>query len=66
MRGEPAADYVGIGRTLFYELVALDRLPAPIELRKGFKLWARRDLDEWVRLGCPFRTDFEERREAPR
>ncbi len=40
---------------------AAGRLPKPIRLG-GSKRWRLADVQEWVRLGCPSRAEYEARR----
>ena len=55
-----AAKFVGIGKTLWYQLNSEAKIPAPIKLNKRV-LWRRDELHEWADAGCPLRTDWESR-----
>jgi predicted DNA-binding transcriptional regulator AlpA len=47
LRLEPAAAYVGIGKTKFVDLVGKGKLPKPVDL-DGIRAWDRRALDAAV------------------
>lgn len=53
-----AAASIGISRSLFYELHAEGKVPAPIRLGKRV-LWRKDELRAWVDSGCPNRGDWE-------
>lgn len=47
-----AAQQLGIGQSLFYELKSQGRLPLPIRLGRRV-LWRTDELARWVQAGCP-------------
>lgn len=50
-----AAQLLGVGRTLWYQLVATGRAPAPLHLG-GRVLWRTRELRAWIEAGAPPRA----------
>jgi predicted DNA-binding transcriptional regulator AlpA len=64
-----AAKFIGIGRSLFFELRAAGRIPAPVMISRGLirrtrangehprtrpsPYWTRATLEAWVAAGCP-------------
>jgi predicted DNA-binding transcriptional regulator AlpA len=44
LRAERAAEYLGMSKTKFLELVASDRLPQPVSI-DSMRVWDRFDLD---------------------
>lgn len=55
-----AAKFVGVGKTLWYQLNSEAKIPAPIRLNKRV-LWRRDELHEWTDSGCPLRNEWENR-----
>ena len=53
-----AARLVGVCRSTWMKMRAADQVPAPIRLGRCVR-WRVADLEEWVRLGCPNREQFE-------
>ncbi len=53
-----AAAICGIKRSLFLNMVATGRAPAPLKLGRR-TLWRRSDLDSWITAGCPARDAWE-------
>lgn len=47
-----AAQFCGIGRSHFSNLVATGKAPAPLRLGRR-TLWRVADLEAWVSAGCP-------------
>jgi predicted DNA-binding transcriptional regulator AlpA len=41
-----------------WKLLASGRLPEPVRLSRSVR-WRKSDIDEWVRLGCVSRDEFE-------
>ena len=59
-----AADILGIGRSLFYELQQSGRL-GPMAVRLGKRcLWNRSELARWVEAGCPGRERWQLERQG--
>ena len=55
LSAEDSANFLGIGRTLFYSMYSSGRL-GPLPIRFGRRvLWDRRELEAWVEAGCPKR-----------
>lgn len=48
MRAPLAAQYVGMGRSKFLDLVAKGLAPKPKKPSVGVTIWDRQDLDEWL------------------
>jgi len=59
LTGGQAAEFIGVAKTSFYAMDSLERIPAAIELRKGFRRWSKTDLRQWVALRAPWREDFD-------
>lgn len=50
-----AAQFLGIGKTLFYRLSSTGELgPQAVHLGRR-SLWRRHELEEWIAAGCPRR-----------
>jgi predicted DNA-binding transcriptional regulator AlpA len=59
---DESAQMLGIGRTLFYSMHSSGRLgPMPIKLGRR-SLWNRKEMEEWVGLGCPARRQWLNRK----
>ena len=58
---DAAATLLGVGRSHFYGLHSSGRLgPMPIRLgRRTF--WSQKELEEWVKCGCPGRQQWIQR-----
>ena len=54
---EGAAHYCGIGRSLWLKMDRAGEVPKAIRLR-GRVLWSRFALEDWIRSGCPRRTEM--------
>lgn len=54
-----AAEFIGISRSLFYELHAEGKVPAPVRLGRRV-LWRRDELKDWVIADCPGRLEWEQ------
>ena len=55
---DDSAQLLGIGRTLFYSMHSSGRLgPLPIKLGRR-SLWNRKEIENWVELGCPARKQW--------
>lgn len=54
-----AAAFIGISRSLFYELNAEAKIPAAIRLGKRV-LWRKEEMKEWICAGCPNRVEWEQ------
>ena len=39
---------------------ASGKLPKPLRLTGGTTRWRRVDIEKWIDLGCPNRTEFDE------
>ncbi len=58
-----AAKMIGVGKSLFYQLVSDGRLgPEPVEL--GKKLYSLSELQSWVDAKCPARSEWIEIQKA--
>jgi predicted DNA-binding transcriptional regulator AlpA len=51
--------YLRVGRTSFYEGMALDIYPRPIKMGKRTKLWLAREIKALVKLAIAKRSDPE-------
>ena len=59
-----SAKMLGIGRTLFYSMHSSGRLgPMPIKLGRR-SLWNCKELEEWVKAGCPVRNRWLEAKKS--
>ena len=58
-----SANLCGIKKTLWYSLNASGRIPAPIRLGHRV-LWARDELEGWIKAGCPNRKAWEKMKSA--
>lgn len=47
-RAKEARQYIGVGHTLFYELVKRGELPAGIKLSERCTVWLKSDLDKFL------------------
>ena len=47
-RAKEARQYIGVGHTLFYELVKRGKLPAGIKLSERCTVWRKSDLDKFL------------------
>jgi len=57
-----SAQMLGIGRTLFYSMHSSGRLgPEPVKLGRR-SLWNRKEIEDWVELGCPARKPWLKRK----
>ena len=52
LTGEEAAALLGVSRATFYRAAADGEVPEPVALR-GSRRWAREELTDWTRAGCP-------------
>ncbi len=60
LSAKDAAKLLSIGSTLFWGLHSSGRLgPPPIRLGRR-TLWVRKDLEQWVDLGCPSRKQWQD------
>ena len=48
MRAKQACEYLSMGRSLFYQMIADGYLPKGTPIRKHYVVWYTRDLDEFV------------------
>ena len=48
MRAKQACDYLSIGKSLFYQLIADGYLPKGTAIRKHYVVWATSDLDAFA------------------
>ena len=48
MRAKQACEYLSMGRSLFYQMIADGYLPKGIPIRKHYVVWYTSDLDEFV------------------
>ncbi len=53
-----AAEFIGIGRTTWYQLYSENKTPNPIRLNKRV-LWKKQELICWSEAGCPNRYNWE-------
>ncbi|MBL7107659.1 MAG: helix-turn-helix domain-containing protein [Phycisphaerae bacterium] len=61
LTAESSAKLLGIGRTLFYSMHSSGRLgPLPVKLGRRV-LWNRKELEDWVQVGCPARNRWQNR-----
>lgn len=58
---ESACKLIDVSISTWRRLDAGGRVPAPIRLSRGCVRWRSTDLDEWIKMGCPSRTEFESR-----
>jgi len=49
MRAKQACDYLSMGRSLFYQMIADGYLPKGTPIRKHYVVWYTSDLDDFVR-----------------
>lgn len=59
--GVAAAEFIGVGKSLFYQLDASGALPAPVRLHKK-RLWSVELLKLWVGNDCPSRDSEQWKR----
>lgn len=62
---DDAAALCGVGRTLWYDLVAAGKTPAPRRLGRRV-LWLRDELTAWCEAGCPSRERWEATKKGKR
>lgn len=62
LSAQEAAELLGIGKTLFWQLHSAGRIPLPVKLGRR-TLWRREELLGWVRKGCPSRDKWQLLRE---
>lgn len=55
---EEVAARLRISQRQVWKLLASERLPKPVRLSRSVR-WRKSDVDEWVRLGCISRDEFE-------
>lgn len=55
---DDAAALCGVGRTLWYDLMAAGKTPTPRRLGRRV-LWLRNELIDWCQAGCPSRERWE-------
>jgi len=48
MRAKQACEYLSMGKSLFYQLIADGYLPNGTPIRKHYVVWSTSDLDEFV------------------
>jgi len=48
MRAKQACEYLSMGKSLFYQLIADGYLPKGTPIRKHYVVWYTSDLDEFV------------------
>ena len=48
MRAKQACEYLSMGRSLFYQMIADGYLPKGTPIRKHYVVWYTSDLDEFV------------------
>jgi len=53
------APMIDVSLSTFQRFDAAGKIPAPIRLTDGTVRWRVFDLQEWSRLGCPNRKEFE-------
>lgn len=55
---DDVATLIGVGRSLFYRMLASGRF-APLSVTFGCKkkLWSLEELKAWVRAGCPAQSE---------
>lgn len=58
-----AARMCRISRRTWFRLVSAGKTPASVRVG-GSPRWRRGDLDDWIRMGCPKRREFEVRKGA--
>lgn len=59
LSAEKAAKFLDIGRSHFYSLHSSGKLgPQPVRLG-GCTRWDRRELEAWVKAGCPDREKWQ-------
>jgi predicted DNA-binding transcriptional regulator AlpA len=63
LRAKEAAALSAISEAGWWRLNASARCPAPVRVG-GATRWRRSDIEEWVKLGCPSRREFEAVRAA--
>lgn len=49
---QEAAALLGIGKTLFYKLLAAGKVPSPVKIGEAYR-WSRSKLVGWIEAGCP-------------
>ena len=57
-----AARMLGLGKTLFYELLATGQIPPGVKLGRR-RLWSVDELKAWARANCPSREKWDRLRE---
>ena len=58
-----AAQSLGIGRSLFRKLNSSGLIPRPVRIGRRV-LWRTQELEDWVRMGCPPRAQWEAQKGA--
>ena len=53
-----AAEFMGIGKTTWYQLHSEGKVPEPIRLNKRV-LWRRKELIAWSEQGCPNKQEWK-------
>ncbi len=54
-----ASKFLGIGRSLFYNLMNEEKLPTPKRLGSRV-LWSKQELVDWIAADCPSRYKWDE------
>jgi len=53
------AERLSVSPRAVWKWVSAGRMPAPVRIGRSVR-WRARDIDEFIRLGCPSRERFEE------
>ena len=59
-----ASEKLAVSVRKVWAMYSTGQMPAPVRMGRSVR-WRESDLNEWVRLGCPAREEFETRRKGP-
>ena len=63
LTAKDAASMCRLSKRSWFRLSSSGKVPAPVRIG-GSVRWKRSDLELFIKLGCPDRNTFEERKEA--
>ena len=64
LTAQAVAEKLSLSKRAVFRMRSAGLICMPLKVGQGAIRWRQSDIDEWIALGCPSKSEFEARKEA--
>ena len=64
LRAEAVAAKLSLSKRAIFRMRSAGLICSPVKVGAGAIRWRESDIEQWIAMGCPSKSEFEARREA--